>query len=109
MEKSLADDKAEDIAVIPLTGKADFADFMVVASGTSQRHVGAIAEHLAARLKNNGQGKVPVEGLPTGDWVLVDAGDVVVHIFRPETRGFYAIEKLWTAPPMNEGRTGKVA
>lgn len=109
MEKSLADDKAEDIAVIALAGKTDFADFMVIASGTSQRHVGAIAEHLAERLKNDGRGKVPVEGLTASDWVLVDAGDVLVHIFRPEARSFYDIEKLWNAPPMGEERAGKVA
>ena len=72
-----------------------FADYMVIASGRSNRQVVAIAEHLADRLKQAGHGYIPVEGKQTGDWVLADAGDVVVHIFRPEPRAFYALEKMW--------------
>lgn len=72
------------------------ADAMVVASGRSQRHVGAIADHLLRQLKEDGQKNVKIEGKTAGDWVLVDAGDVIVHIFRPEVREFYNIEKMWT-------------
>jgi len=92
---SLEEDKAEDIVVIDLKGKSAFADYMVIASGRSNRQVVAIAEHLADRLKQAGHGYIPVEGKQTGDWVLVDGGDVVVHIFRPEPRTFYALEKMW--------------
>jgi ribosome silencing factor RsfS/YbeB/iojap/nicotinate (nicotinamide) nucleotide adenylyltransferase len=92
---SLDDDKAEDVVVIDLKGKSAFADYMVIASGRSNRQVVAIAEHLADRLKQAGHGYIPVEGKQTGDWVLADAGDVVVHIFRPEPRAFYALEKMW--------------
>lgn len=94
---SLDSDKAEDIVSIPLTGKTTIADDMVVASGRSQRHVGAVAEHLVERLKEAGHASIPVEGMPYCDWVLVDAGDVIVHIFRPEVRAFYRLEKLWAA------------
>ena len=92
---SLDEDKAEDVVVIDLKGKSAFADYMVIASGRSNRQVVAIAEHLADRLKMAGHGYTPVEGKQTGDWVLADAGDVVVHIFRPEPRAFYALEKMW--------------
>lgn len=95
VRRSLEDDKAEDIVVIDLQGKSAFADYMVIASGRSTRQVVAIAEHLADRLKQAGHGYIPVEGKQTGDWVLVDGGDVVVHIFRPEPRAFYALEKMW--------------
>ena len=95
MRRSLDDDKAEDVVVIDLKGKSAFADYMVIASGRSNRQVVAIAEHLADRLKQAGHGYIPVEGKQTGDWVLADAGDVVVHIFRPEPRAFYALEKMW--------------
>ena len=92
---SLEDDKAEDIVVINLKGKSSFADYMVIASGRSTRQVAAIADHLADRLKQAGHGYIPIEGKQVGDWVLVDGGDVVVHIFRPESRTFYALEKMW--------------
>ena len=92
---SLDEDKAEDVVVIDLKGKSSFADYMVIASGRSNRQVVAIAEHLADRLKQAGHGYIPVEGKQVGDWVLVDAGDVVVHIFRPEPRAFYGLEKMW--------------
>ncbi|MBS0538065.1 MAG: nicotinate-nucleotide adenylyltransferase [Proteobacteria bacterium] len=95
VRQSLEDDKAEDIVVIDLKGKSAFADYMVIASGRSNRQVVAIAEHLAERLKQAGHGYTPVEGKEGGDWVLVDAGDVVVHVFRPEPRAFYALEKMW--------------
>jgi ribosome silencing factor RsfS/YbeB/iojap len=93
--KSLDDDKAEDIVLIDLSGKTIVADAMVVATGRSARHVSAIAEHVAEKVKAAGYGSRPIEGLATGDWVLVDAGDVVVHIFRPEVRAFYDIESMW--------------
>ena len=92
---SLEEDKAEDVVVIDLKGKSAFADYMVIASGRSTRQVVAIAEHLADRMKQAGHGYIPVEGKETGDWVLVDGGDVVVHIFRPEPRAFYGLEKMW--------------
>ncbi len=94
---SLDDDKAQDVVVIDLSGKSDIADFLVVASGTSGRQVVAIAEHLRERLKQAGVKGIHVEGLSQGDWVLVDGGDVIVHLFRPEVRTFYNIEKMWGA------------
>jgi nicotinate-nucleotide adenylyltransferase len=95
VRRSLDDDKAEDVVVIDLKGKSAFADYMVIASGRSNRQVVAIADHLADKLKQAGHGYTPVEGKQGGDWVLVDAGDVVVHVFRPEPRAFYALEKMW--------------
>jgi ribosome-associated protein len=96
---SLEDDKAEDIVAFDIRGKSSLADMLVIASGRSQRHVGALAEHLAQKLKEAGAGSVRVEGLPTCDWVLVDAGDVIVHLFRPEVRTFYNIERIWSGAP----------
>lgn len=94
---SLDDAKAEEIVAINIAGKTPIADHMVVCSGRSQRHVGAIADHLLKDLKDGGFGNASVEGQPTCDWVLVDTGDVIVHIFRPEVRQFYNIEKMWAA------------
>jgi ribosome-associated protein len=94
---SLEDDKAEDILSFDIRGKSSVADLLIVASGRSQRHVGALADHVTRRLKESGAGEVRVEGLPHCDWVLVDAGDLIVHIFRPEVRSFYAIEKIWSS------------
>jgi ribosome-associated protein len=94
---SLEDDKAEDILAIDIRGKSSFADMLVIASGRSARHVGALADHVLRKLKDAGVKDVRVEGMPQADWVLVDAGDVVVHLFRPEVRSFYNIEKIWTA------------
>ena len=91
----LDDDKAQDIVLIDLKGKSPMADTMIVASGRSHRHVGALADHLLRTLKENGMGKAKVEGLPHCDWVLIDAGDVIIHLFRPEVRMFYNIEKIW--------------
>ena len=99
MEQSLDDDKAENVVVIPLTGKTDFADFMVVATGASQRHIGTLAQHLRERIKTKTTRDARVEGEGPRDWVLVDVGDVIVHLFRAETRAFYALEKLWMDMP----------
>ena len=106
MEKSLDDDKAEDVVVIPLIGKTDIADFMVVATGISQRHIGALAQHLRERIKAKIARDALVEGEGPRDWVLVDGGDVIVHLFRPETRAFYALEKLWMDMPARPDRGG---
>ncbi len=92
---SLEDDKAEDILAIDIRGKSSFADMLVVASGRSARHVGALADHVMRKLKDAGLKDVRVEGMPQADWVLVDAGDVVIHLFRPVVRAFYNIEKIW--------------
>jgi ribosome-associated protein len=93
----LDDMKAEDITTIDLTGKSAIADYMVVASGRSNRHVASVAEDVVKHLHRAGLGQVRVEGLRQGDWVLIDAGDVVVHVFRPEVRTFYNLEKMWAA------------
>ncbi len=92
----LEDDKSEDIVSIDLRGKTTIADFMVIASGGSQRHVGAIADHLVESLKAAGLKDIRIEGQPACDWVLVDAHDVIVHVFQPEVRSFYNIEKMWS-------------
>ena len=92
---SLDDDKAENIITIDLEGRGAIADAAVVASGRSSRHVAAIADHLARRLKEGGYGTRPISGAATGDWVLVDAGDVIVHLFRPEVREYYDLEGMW--------------
>jgi ribosome-associated protein len=92
----LDDDKAQDVVFIDLKGKSPVADGLIVASGRSQRHVGAMADHLLRGLKEAGYGKCRVEGMPSADWVLIDAGDVIVHLFRPEVRSFYNIEKIWS-------------
>jgi ribosome-associated protein len=97
--KSLDDDKAEDIVVIDLAGKTSIADYMVVASGRSSRQVGAMAEHLRDKLKTAGAHAVEVEGMAQADWVLIDAGDVIIHLFRPEVRTFYNLEKMWGVEP----------
>ena len=93
---SLDDDKAEDIVTIDLIGRSSLCDAIVVATGRSTRHVGSLAENLARRLKEEDLGGVRIEGLPQGDWVLIDAGDVIVHVFRPEVRAFYNLEKMWS-------------
>lgn len=93
----LEDDKAEDIVSIDLEGRADYADVMVVASGRSARHVASIADHLAEKVKAAGFGRAIVEGEKTGDWAIIDCGDVVVHVFRPEVRAFYDLEAMWSA------------
>ncbi len=92
---SLDEDKAEDVVQIDLRGKTAIADFMVIATGRSSRQVAAISEKLADRLKHEYGILSKIEGRDTGDWVLLDTGDVIVHLFRPEVREFYQIEKLW--------------
>jgi len=92
---SLETDKAEDVIPIPLSGKSEMADYMVIASGRSSRQVIAMAENLSKRLKSNLGRACRMEGKENGDWVLIDCGDVVVHIFRPEVREFYQLEKMW--------------
>ena len=95
----LDDDQAQDVILIDLKDKSSVADAMIVASGRSHRHVGAIADHLLRALKDAGHGRARVEGLPHCDWVLIDAGDVIVHLFRPEVRAFYNLEKIWSVEP----------
>ncbi len=99
---SLEDSKAEDIVSIDIAGKSALGDYMVVVSGRSNRHVSAISEHLISDLKDEGLGSARVEGLETGDWVLIDTGDIIVHVFRPEIREFYNIEKMWAAPDIED-------
>ena len=96
VEASLDDDKGIDVVVINLQGKTSIADHMVVASGRSQRHVSAMAQHLIERLKQAGHRPLGIEGQAQGDWVLIDVGDVIVHLFRPEVRDFYNLEKMWS-------------
>ncbi len=100
----LDDNKAEDITVIDLRGRSDIADYMVIASGRSTRHVGAIADHIVRRLKEEKLGRVLAEGSGSCDWVLIDAGDVIVHLFRPEVREFYELEKMWA--PVEKASAG---
>ena len=97
VEQSLEDDLAEDVQVITLAGKSEIAEYMVVASGRSARKVGAMAEHLIMRLKTAGVSGVRIEGRLRADWILVHAGDVIVHLFRPDVRAYYNLEKLWGA------------
>ena len=91
----LDEDQAQELVSIPLEGKSSIADHMVIASGRSTRQVAAMATKLAERLKKAGHGTPRIEGLPAADWVLIDAGDVVVHLFRPEVRSFYNLERMW--------------
>ncbi len=95
----LDDMKAEETVTIDLRGKSAYSDYMVVTTGRVNRHVGAIAENVAKGLKESGIAKPHVEGLSNCDWVLIDSGDVVVHIFRPEVREFYNLERLWMQGP----------
>ena len=101
---SVEDSKAEHVIAINLEGRSSMADGMVIASGRANRHVAAIAEQLVTKLKAHGQKDIRVEGLDQSDWVLVDAGNVIVHIFRPEVRSFYNLEKLWSEhAPIEQG------
>ncbi|MEA3034151.1 MAG: ribosome-associated protein [Sphingomonadales bacterium] len=94
--RSLDDDQAQDVVSIPLTGKSNIADHMVIASGRSTRQVASMAQKLTERIKQDLGRSVRVEGLPVADWVLIDADDVIVHIFRPEVRSFYNLERMWS-------------
>jgi ribosome-associated protein len=105
--KSLDDDKAEQIVAIHLEGRSSLCDAIVVASGRSTRHVSSIAEHLARRLKEAGYGTRPMNGTGQGDWALVDAGDVIVHIFRPEVRSYYDLEGMWSVEEPKRGKKHK--
>ena len=93
---SLDADKAEDIVTIDLKGRSSITDALVIATGRSSRHVASIAEHLARKLKEAGYGTRPLDGVAQGDWALVDAGDVIVHVFRPEVRAYYDLEGMWS-------------
>ena len=93
--QSLDDDQAQEVVTIPLEGKSSIADYMVIASGRSTRQVATMAQKLAERAKDGGYGHSRIEGLPAADWVLIDAGDVIVHLFRPEVRTFYNLERMW--------------
>jgi ribosome-associated protein len=99
---SLEDSKAEEPVAIDIEGKSALGDYMVVVSGRSHRHVGAIADNLLRDLKDKGHGSPRVEGLPHCDWVLVDTGDIIIHVFRPEVREFYGIERMWQMPDPSE-------
>jgi len=95
----LDDAKAEDVITIDLKGKTSMGDFMLIATGRSDRHVGAIAETILRKLRSQGHGRARSEGMQQRDWVLIDAGDVIVHVFRAEVREFYNLEKMWSAAP----------
>ncbi len=99
---SLEDAKAENIVPIDIQGKSSLGDHMVIASGRSHRHVAAVADHVLKALKEAGFGAAKVEGLAAADWVLIDSGDIIVHVFRPEVREFYNLEKMWQAPDLEE-------
>jgi ribosome-associated protein len=99
---SLEDSKAENIVSIDIQRKSSLGDYMVIASGRSHRHVSAVADHLLKALKDAGLGMARVEGLSGADWVLIDSGDIIVHVFRPEVREFYNLEKMWQAPDLEE-------
>ena len=91
----LEDDKAEDLTVIDLTGKSSLADVMILASGRSTRHVSSLADSISKRVKETSGQSPKIEGLPNADWVLIDLGDIIIHLFRPEVRNFYNLEKIW--------------
>lgn len=97
IEQSLDDDQAIDVRTIPLASKSAIADYMVIASGTSTRRVAAMSEHILVKLKAAGLAGLTAEGRASNDWVLIDAGDVIVHLFRPDVRTYYDLEKLWEA------------
>ncbi len=99
--ESLESDKAEDIVILDLEGRASFADRMVVATGLADRQISAMAAHLVEKLAEAGTKRVQIEGATGSDWVLIDAGDIVVHLFKPESRALYALEKMW-GPELDE-------
>jgi ribosome-associated protein len=105
IQESLDDDQAADVVTIDLRGKTSLADYMLIASGRSARHVAAVAEHLGENLRKSGHRHFQIEGLPAADWVLIDAGDVIVHLFRPEVRSFYNLERMWSPALIEELET----
>jgi ribosome-associated protein len=107
VKSSLDHDKADDVVVIDLAGKTSIADYMIVASGTSKRHIAAMSDHILEKVKEIGATSIATEGTGYCDWVLIDSGDVVVHLFRPEIREFYALERLWGAPSLISDRSGE--
>jgi ribosome-associated protein len=107
VKSSLDHDKADDVVVIDLAGKTSIADYMIVASGTSKRHIAGMSDHILEKVKEIGATSVATEGTGYCDWVLIDSGDVVVHLFRPEIREFYALERLWGAPSLISDRFGE--
>ncbi len=102
--RALDDSKAEEVTIIDLAGKTSIADWMVVASGRSTTQVGALADRVVKALKEAGAATPAVEGVPANDWVLIDAGDLIVHLFRPEVRQFYNLEKMWGVDRPGEKR-----
>ena len=102
---SLEEFKAQDITKIDLVGKTSMADFMLIASGTSSRQIRAIAENTATTIKKSSNVNVNIEGLNQGDWVLIDGGDIIIHLFRPEVREFYNLEKMWQIDPTEDAST----
>ena len=107
--KSLDDDQAVEVVTIPLAGKSSIADHMVIASGRSSRQVASMANKLADKIKQQFGRPVRIEGLPVADWVLIDADDVIVHLFRPEVRTFYNLERMWAfgdEPPAKAAAPG---
>ncbi|MCO5089689.1 ribosome silencing factor [Bosea sp. (in: a-proteobacteria)] len=106
VQRVLEDMKAQDITMIDLVGKTSLADAMIIASGSVNRHVAAIAEALIEAIKSSGKPSPQVEGMPACDWVLIDTGDIIVHVFRPEVRQFYNLEKMWGTDRPNERLAG---
>lgn len=107
IESGLGDLKAEDVVILDVVGRTSIADYLVVASGRSQRQVGAIADHLVKLLTESGQARhLKVEGMPQNDWVLIDTGDIIVHLFRPEVRNFYRLERMWSPDLDDVGADG---
>tara|TARA_Y100001970_G_C13706724_1_gene589860 strand:+ start:216 stop:602 length:387 start_codon:yes stop_codon:yes gene_type:complete len=102
---SLEEFKAQDITKIDLVGKTSMADFMLIASGTSSRQIRAIAENTVTAIKKSSNVNVNIEGLNQGDWVLIDGGDIIIHLFRPEVREFYNLEKMWQIDPTEDAST----
>jgi len=103
VEQSLDDDKAENVVVINLQNKSSIADYMVIATGRNARQLTAMAAHLDAKLGKAGVKRIAIEGMRQGDWVLVDGGDIIIHLFRPEVRGFYNLEKMWGTSQPGQG------
>ena len=107
--RSLDDDQAQDVVTIPLIGKSNIADHMVIASGRSTRQVASMAQKLTERIKKELGRNVRIEGLPVADWVLIDAEDVIIHLFRPEVRSFYNLERMWAFEGESEGAERRAA